>query len=197
MACSCTQNKTVRPVETCIFCGNKHITTAVAIRPADPMSITNSYVIGQIACAAKHYNTNFPEMNAKCVALIDRIYSREDYSKELDELHSSAWQLVLENQKNKTEYLYRAVVDPLPDSADYRAACMRLATAKALYELEIGYQSVNKSYAMGELIAAAWHLQRLDRMLAFRCRNIWLKIEKLQECNKELDSLIETVWERC
>lgn len=197
MACSCTKNKTVRPVETCIFCGHKHIAAAVAVRPSDPANVANSYVIGQLACAAKHYNTNFPEMNSKCLNLIDRIYCRSDYSEELEELRVAAWQMVLDNQESKTEYLYRAVVDPLPDSADYRSACTRLATAKALYELEIGYQSTNKSYAMGELIAAAWHLQRLDRMLAFRCRSIWLKVEKLQDCGDELNSLITTVWGSC
>lgn len=81
-----------------------------------------------------------------------------------------------------------------PETPCVFCAHKHVAAAKALYELELGYRSINKSDAIGQLILAAWHLQKDHKDLAWQCRDIWLRIEKLLDCTGELHKLQQVLW---
>jgi len=82
-----------------------------------------------------------------------------------------------------------------PDTPCVFCAHKHIATAKQLYDLEIGYRDINKSYAIGQLILAAWHYEKTHYNLAIRCRNAWLKIEKLEDASEILSTLQEAAWD--
>ena len=72
-------------------------------------------------------------------------------------------------------------VEKTPDSPCIFCAHKHIATAKQLYDLEIGYKDINKSHAIGQLILAAWHYDKEYHNLALRCREIWLRMENLED----------------
>lgn len=85
-------------------------------------------------------------------------------------------------------------VEKMPDTPCIFCAHKHIAAAKQLYDLELGYKDINKSHAIGQLILAAWHYEKEHHNLALRCREIWLKIEKLENVSKELDELQSAAW---
>ena len=84
--------------------------------------------------------------------------------------------------------------DKRPDQPCTYCAHKHIAAARALYDLEIGYRSLNKSDAIGQLILAAWHYDKEHHDLALKCRECWLKIEKLENCRDRLAELQATAW---
>lgn len=86
------------------------------------------------------------------------------------------------------------IADKRPDEPCIYCAHKHISTARALYDLEIGYRSLNKSDAIGQLILAAWHYDKEHHDLALKCRDCWLKIERLQDCRDQLAALQETAW---
>lgn len=191
MACSCNKTKLVKPTETCIFCAHKHLATAKELFLKGYVSMS----VGQLNCASKHYNVNFPEMRERTDGLILKIYEKSpECSETLSSLVSDAWKMVLENQTGKTVFPEIVEKLPPPASADLRMAHLAVSTARALYELELGYKSANKSEAMGELILAAWHLQKDHLDLAWKCKQLWGRIEKLQDCSDSLENLEKKLW---
>ncbi|MPM86748.1 hypothetical protein SDC9_133839 [bioreactor metagenome] len=86
------------------------------------------------------------------------------------------------------------VNDKRPDSPCVFCAHKHITTARALYALEIGYRDINKSDAIGQLILAAWHLQSEHFELAMRCRDGWLKIERMQPAAPLLEELQTAAW---
>lgn len=86
-------------------------------------------------------------------------------------------------------------MDKRPNSPCVFCAHKHISCAMALYNLEIGYKDINKSFAIGQLILAAWHYDKNNHELALRCRNIWLKMEKLLDCNEELNELQKLSWD--
>ena len=81
-----------------------------------------------------------------------------------------------------------------PDTPCVFCAHKHIAAAKQLYDLEPGYRDINKSYAIGQLILAAWHYEKTHYNLAMRCRDIWLKMEKLEDVAPLLNELQEAAW---
>lgn len=81
-----------------------------------------------------------------------------------------------------------------PDTPCVFCAHKHIATAKQLYDLELGYRDINKSHAIGQLILAAWHYEKTHYNLAMRCRDIWLKIERLEDASALLSALQEAAW---
>ena len=81
-----------------------------------------------------------------------------------------------------------------PDTTCVFCAHKHIAAAKQLYDLEPGYRDVNKSYAIGQLILAAWHYEKAHYNLAMRCRDAWLKMEKLEDASSLLTALQEAAW---
>ncbi len=82
-----------------------------------------------------------------------------------------------------------------PDQPCVFCAHKHIAAAKALYDLESGYRSINKSNAIGQLILAAWHYNLNHHHLAMRCRDIWLEMEKLHDVSSALSSLQNAAWQ--
>ena len=84
--------------------------------------------------------------------------------------------------------------DKQPDAPCLYCAHKHVAAARALHELEPGYRSINRSDAIGQLILAAWHLQKEHMELAMRCRDCWLAIERREEAGDKIRDLQETLW---
>ena len=82
-----------------------------------------------------------------------------------------------------------------PDTPCIFCAHKHIAAAKQLYDLEPSYKDINKSHAIGQLMLAAWHYDKEHHNLALRCRDIWLKIEKLEDVSAELDALQSVAWQ--
>ncbi len=194
MSCSCNRERPTRPIETCIFCAHKHISSACAILPEAPEDFRNSMIVGQLSCAALHYNGSFPDMSGECLEVINRIHVFENYTTLLSDLRNKAWSMVVDNQNSKIHYPLEERKRALPSEASIEEAHIAVSTSKALYDLELSYKSVNKSDSMGMLIVAAWHLQGSELPLALKCRNLWGKIEHLQDCGEELTDLERDVW---
>ncbi len=191
MACSCNKKHATRPTETCIFCAHKHLVTAKELYGSGALSMA----LGQLNCASKHYNTDFQTMRDRADSLIADLYGGKEIGAPLLLLCSDAWQMVLDNQESKTVYPLARGMLPKPAIPDLRMAHLSVATARALYDLEIGYKDINKSEAMGELILAAWHLQRDHIGLTWKCKYLWGRIEKLQDCSAALESLEQELWQ--
>lgn len=85
-------------------------------------------------------------------------------------------------------------VEKTPDSPCIFCAHKHIATAKQLYDLEVGYKDINKSHAIGQLILAAWHYEKEHFNLSLRCREIWLRIEQLEDVGCLLDELQMAAW---
>ena len=196
MSCSCIKNRPTRPVETCIFCAHKHISTACALFPETADDFRNSLIAGQLNCAALHYNDAFPEMRDGCRQIIDRIHDFEAYGAMLSALRDAAWSLVLNHQNDRRVFNKKDILLPLPIETNLTEGHLAIATSKALYDLELSYRGINKSDAMGYLIIGAWHLQEKFLPLALKCRNLWGKIEHLRDCGEELTALEREVWNR-
>ena len=86
-------------------------------------------------------------------------------------------------------------VEKTPDSPCIFCAHKHIATAKQLYDLEIGYKDINKSHAIGQLILAAWHYDKVYHNLALRCREIWLRMENLEDVSASLEELQQGAWQ--
>jgi len=86
-------------------------------------------------------------------------------------------------------------VEKTPDSPCIFCAHKHIATAKQLYDLEIGYKDINKSHAIGQLILAAWHYDKEYHNLALRCREIWLRMENLEDVSASLEELQQGAWQ--
>lgn len=86
------------------------------------------------------------------------------------------------------------IVNKNPDTPCIFCAHKHIATARQLYDLELGYKDINKSHAIGQLILAAWHYDKEQHNLALRCREIWLKMEKLEDVSNILDELQNKAW---
>lgn len=86
-------------------------------------------------------------------------------------------------------------VEKNPDSPCVFCAHKHIATAKQLYDLEVGYRDINKSHAIGQLILAAWHYDKEYHNLALRCRDIWLKMENLEDVSAPLAELQQGAWQ--
>lgn len=194
MACSCNKQKLVKPIETCLFCAHKHIASAMALYVDDLNSINNSKIIGQLVLASWHYNSDFSNERDYCLDIINKIYSCQSYKSDLSDLIKVAWNLVLNNQESKIEYQIHNLTEEKPDKESIFDANKAISTANALYNYELNYKSINSSFAIGQLITAAWHLQNNYMGLAMMCRDCWLKIEKLQDCNDLLDDLQNRIW---
>lgn len=191
MACSCNKKHATRPTETCIFCAHKHLVSAGELYRRGEFSMT----AGQLNCASKHYNSDFRDMRDRADSLIMDLYKGGEIGEALELLRTDAWQMVLDNQENKTVYPLSRAILPKPAAPDLCMAHLSVATARALYDLEIGYKDINKSEAMGELILAAWHLQRDHIGLAWKCKYLWGRIEKLQDCSTALEALEQELWQ--
>lgn len=95
----------------------------------------------------------------------------------------------------KTEYIGDKIkIDKTPDTPCIFCAHKHIAAAKQLYDLEPGYKDINKSHAIGQLILAAWHYDKDHHNLALRCRDIWMKMEKLEDVSPLLEELQEAAW---
>ena len=81
-----------------------------------------------------------------------------------------------------------------PDTPCIFYAHKHIAAAKQLYDLELGYKDINKSHDIGQLILAAWHYDKEHHNLALRCRDIWLKMEKMEDVSALLDELQDAAW---
>ena len=88
----------------------------------------------------------------------------------------------------------RATGQKAPDTPCVFCAHKHISAAKQLYDLELNYRSINKSDAIGQLILAAWHYEREHHNLALRCRDIWLKMERLEEVSPLLTELQQYAW---
>lgn len=88
----------------------------------------------------------------------------------------------------------KSAIEKAPDTPCIFCAHKHIATAKQLYDLELGYKDINKSHAMGQLILAAWHYDKEHHNLALRCRDIWLQMEKLEDVSCLLDELQKAAW---
>ena len=86
-------------------------------------------------------------------------------------------------------------VEKTPDSPCIFCAHKHIATAKQLYDLEIGYKDINKSHAIGQLILAAWHYDKEYHNLALRCREIWVRMENLEDVSASLEELQQGAWQ--
>ena len=119
MACSCNKQRLVKPTETCIFCAHKHIVTAKELF----LSGSVSMAIGQLNCASKHYNSNFPEMRDRTDDLILKLYDKSsDSSGIFSSLAYDAWQMVLENQTGNKVYPEFSRKIQKPTTADLKMA---------------------------------------------------------------------------
>lgn len=87
-----------------------------------------------------------------------------------------------------------SVVSKQPDDPCVFCAHKHIAAARQLYDLELGYKHINQSHAIGQMILAAWHWDKEHHHLALRCREIWLKMEQLQDASAELAALQEAAW---
>lgn len=88
----------------------------------------------------------------------------------------------------------RGGMKKLPDTPCVFCAHKHIAAAKQLYDLELNYRNINKSYAIGQLILAAWHYEKEHHNLALRCRDIWLKMERLDNVSSMLSELQNSAW---
>ena len=87
------------------------------------------------------------------------------------------------------------IVTKTPDTPCVFCAHKHIAAAKQLYDMESGYKDINKSHAIGQLILAAWHYDKEHHNLALRCREIWLRMERLEDVGSLLDELQRTAWQ--
>ena len=97
-------------------------------------------------------------------------------------------------KSNGSENRY-GVLSKNPDTPCIFCAHKHIAAAKQLYDLELGYKDINKSHAIGQLILAAWHYEKLHYNLALRCRDIWLRMENLEDVSAQLDELQQAAWQ--
>ena len=81
-----------------------------------------------------------------------------------------------------------------PDTPCVFCAHKHVAAAKQLYDLEPGYRDINKSYAIGQLMLAAWHYEKEHHNLAMRCRDAWRMMERQQDASAFLDELQAAAW---
>ena len=194
MSCSCINNHAVKPYETCVFCGHKHIVTALVLRGRDHSEQSISYAIGQLVLASWHYNAHFLEMQDKCMETIEAYESQSVVGdKLLNSLCIDAWNLVITHQNSKQKYYSVEKEQILPFAPSIIQAHRAIAAANALSH-ELNYKSINLSVTIGQLILAAWHYDKEYHNLALKCRTCWLKAERLQDCQKELASLQESAW---
>ena len=87
-----------------------------------------------------------------------------------------------------------SLLDKNPDTPCVFCAHKHITTARQLYDLELGYKDINKSHAIGQLILTAWHYDKEHHNLALRCRDIWLKMERLEDVRAQLGELQEAAW---
>ena len=88
----------------------------------------------------------------------------------------------------------RTAEQKAPDTPCIFCAHKHISAAKQLYDLELNYRSINKSHAIGQLILAAWHYEREHHNLALRCRDIWLKMERMEDVSSMLTELQQCAW---
>ena len=81
-----------------------------------------------------------------------------------------------------------------PDEPCLFCAHKHVAAARVLCELEPGYESINRSDAIAQLIPAAWHLQKEHFAQAMQSRDIWKRIEARQEGGPMLAELQAQRW---
>lgn len=193
MSCSCNNNRAVKPFETCIFCGHKHVVAALVLRGRDFSGMSRSYAIGQLMLASWHYNDNFQEMRDRCLETTEAYESSASGDELLNSLCIDAWNLVINHQNSRQKYHSVEKEQAIPFAPDMVQAHRAVAAANALSH-ELNYKSINSSVTIGQLILAAWHYDRECHDLALKCRTCWLKAERLQDCQKELASLQESAW---
>lgn len=86
------------------------------------------------------------------------------------------------------------VIDKRPDTPCLYCAHKHVAAARALYDLEPGYRGLNRSDAIGQLILAAWHLQKEHFSLAMKARDCWLQMERMGDVADLLRELQSELW---
>ena len=214
MACSCNNVKVSdkKPDTPCVFCAHKHAVTAYLLyTQSSDLSDkdTKPYAAGQLYMSYMHLRKLLPELGNAFLAAAMSVIRCENVEELISDLRFRCAEIAdseaeAENEKKITDLsiqqskimkeLANPVKMPIPDAQSLEDAMLHVCAAYGMYTLEYGYTLNNKSYAIGELILAAWHLQHSTLSYAQKCRDCWLKMDALLPCHNELHALQSGLW---
>lgn len=171
------------PGESCIFCAEKHISTACSVLHSHGIrSITRQLMLGEFECARRH---TFVEYKDLCKLICDAMNSlafRADFKTTLANINAArelVYDLALQTDNGQDvtsseRYTpstgYATTIHPLIGEI-YFAAGWRLAH-------ECGYMHVNRSMIIGDLSMAQVHLYKYKYDFAERIRDIRHKVQR-------------------
>ena len=174
-----TFTATTKPLDSCAFCAAKHIALALVLLNKNTQMDT-LIALGQLMAAKYHYNTQ-EQVQTKLL----------DYT--IDLLFNNKFQVTtqivqsLRSLAQQAQYIRQIPqsIQEVPSSVQYspKEALKHACLAYSLLFTQLFYQTINKPYAIGELVLAALHLQEQDRQRAKHLRQIWKVVQQIKKPN--------------
>jgi hypothetical protein len=90
----------------------------------------------------------------------------------LESFVANVWACI--NNKSKSEFKYESGESGYDK---YVEAILKVSVVIELLRYEIGYESINFSTAVGEMVVVCWMLSFYDKELAEQCKDIYNSIE--------------------
>lgn len=210
MACSCRNSGTVRssgapvaasaphsvlPGESCIYCADKHVSTAYALALADD---SVGAVIGELELARRHTALEYPK-EAQAIAGTLYLASTRGKSAFLDrigalqeEIGKAAMDAAPEAAVMKDGQLWDMPPHP-HQSVNALVGELHVCAAWRLAS-ELGYMVPNRAMIIGDLALAAEQLSRYDYDLGVRLRDMRHRVQTIRSA--DLDRSWAEAWER-
>lgn len=172
---------TTKPLQSCPYCASKHISLALALIK-DNQKGAILIAIGQLMAASYHYNKAQSTQYNALISIVDKIIDSKfqvdsDIIAQLSSLAGQAQQITVLRQAKQQ----------IPSTFQYspREALKHACLAFSLMFTQIFYQTINKSYVVGQLVLAALHLQQQDRPRAKKLRQIWKVVQEIKGPNDQ------------
>ena len=183
-----------RPFETCLFCAQKHLSSALAL---SSMDLTGRYPVSlrtasQVQLAAWHFGKTYLDEFRRCKAVIDLIFSLKDYQNELRRLVEISWDdlsISIKEFSDDEKILQES-------ENTFKAGVLHTANSVELLKFERNYAHINFSYAVGQLVLANWSLQNFDTRLADRCREFYHDVELETIDISKLEKFRNKLWDK-
>lgn len=183
-----------RPFETCLYCAQKHLSSALAMSVFD-FTGKNPIVVriaSQVQLAAWHFGNTYSNEYDRCLKIINNIFQLKPYKEQLTELTEISWNdlsISLKHFSDDENILIKS-------DKNFKAACLHVANAVELLKFEKNYQNINYSYAVGQLVLANWIFEDIDKSLADKCRSMYHDVE-LENLNLEdFEVFRNSLWDR-
>lgn len=172
-----------KPGESCIFCAEKHISTACSIMNSHGVrAITRQLMLGELECARRHTFVEYTDLCKLICETMAALSLRESVKTIIDKMAPTrelVYDLALKTDNGEdvtTGKLYQPStgyvtnINPLIGEI-YFAAGWRLAH-------ECGYMHANRNTIIGDLSMAQVHLYKYKYEFAERIRDIRHKVQR-------------------